>query len=203
MLRSKFPVLLALALLLGLSAQATSSFNRDTIVFLGSSSIEMWQSLPQDMAPAPTLNLGRGGTTYAYLLENAEGWAERYPAKRFVIYSGDNDLAQGQRPDTVARNFRSLAHALNMAVPDARIFVLSVKPNPSFVERGLLPQVRETNQLLEEAARGLPYASFVDIFHPMLGEDEHPLPGLYLDDNVHMTGKGYEIWTRELRKLLF
>jgi lysophospholipase L1-like esterase len=37
---------------------------------------------------------------------------------------------------------------------------------------------------------------FADIWDPMLGEDGKPRPELFLEDGLHMTPKGYEIWTR-------
>src|SRR5690349_12297084 len=91
-------------------AQATPQpFDPRTIVFIGSSSIDFWKSLPEDFAGSKVLNLGVAGTTYSHLVEHAGEWAAQYPADRYVIYSGDNDIAWLSSPGKVARQFREVA----------------------------------------------------------------------------------------------
>ena len=50
-----------------------------------------------------------------------------------------------------------------------------------------------------EAEKGL---TFVDVVPLMLGADGTPIPELFVKDGLHMTPKGYELWTAELKKAL-
>ena len=54
---------------------------------------------------------------------------------------------------------------------------------------------------MEFAARD-PLLDFVDVFTPMIGQDGLPIPDLFVEDGIHMTPKGYEIWTRLIEPYL-
>ncbi len=43
---------------------------------------------------------------------------------------------------------------------------------------------------------------FIDIATPMLGSDELPLPDIFLEDKLHLNPLGYEIRTREVRRVI-
>lgn len=183
-----------------LSAYA-ESFDRNTLVFLGSSSFDNWKSMAKDFAPLKILNLGKGGTTYSYLLEHAEEWASSYPARRFVIYSGDNDIATLQPPARIAANFQQLARILKQKVPDAQIYVLSIKPNRTLSRRLLVNRTKQANRLIEQFAGRNPYITYVDIFHPMLDESGQPRRELFID-GLHPSPLGYRLWRDTLRAKL-
>ena len=61
------------------------------VMFFGSSSIRLWKSLQQDMAPLVVVNRGYGGATYRDLHYNYKTVMAHYNPKAFVIYC-DNDL---------------------------------------------------------------------------------------------------------------
>ena len=174
------------------------AFDPDTTVFIGSSTIEFWETLSGDFKPAKTLNLGVGGTTYTYLLQHAPDYAAKYPARRFVIYSGDNDLELGARPRAIADQFRQLAALLHERLPSCTITLIDVKPSPK--RRKNIALIRETNALLREAAKPLAYVSFVDVFPLMTNAKGEPRAELFREDGLHLNDKGYALWTKALKK---
>lgn len=44
--------------------------------------------------------------------------------------------------------------------------------------------------------------AYIDVVAPMLGKDGKPIPELFQKDELHMTAKGYEIWTDLVKKAL-
>ncbi len=78
------------------------------IVFVGSSSIRLWDSLQKDMAPFPVLNRGFGGSQLSHVLYNIDRVVIRYRPRAVVLYAGDNDLDHrtGKTADDVVRDFR-------------------------------------------------------------------------------------------------
>ena len=43
---------------------------------------------------------------------------------------------------------------------------------------------------------------YVDIWNPMLGENGKPMPDLFVKDGLHLSDKGYTMWTAVVAKLL-
>ncbi len=44
--------------------------------------------------------------------------------------------------------------------------------------------------------------TYLDVVRPMLGADGKPRPELFVQDGLHMTPAGYEVWTAALKPLL-
>lgn len=193
-------LLALLVALLGTSSarSGVESFDPKTIVFIGSSSIDFWKTLPEDFAGTKVLNLGKAGTTYAHLVAHAGEWSAKYPADRYVIYSGDNDIAWLGSPKKVARQFREVADALKAANPAVHIYVISIKPNLIPTRRIRIGAVRKANALIAAEAAALAHVTYVDAHTPMLGPKGNPRAELFSIDGIHMNEKGYRVWREVL-----
>ncbi len=181
------------------SLSAVEPFDPRTIVFIGSSSIEFWKSLPEHFAGSKVMNLGKAGTTYSHLVAHAGEWAARYPADRYVIYSGDNDIAWLGSPEKVARQFREVAQAMKAANPAVHIFVISIKPNVIPTRRVRIGAVRKANAMIAAEAASLEHVTYVDTHSHMLGPNGNPRAELFSIDGIHMNEKGYRVWRDVLR----
>ncbi|MEJ8856136.1 SGNH/GDSL hydrolase family protein [Variovorax robiniae] len=165
----------------------------DGIVFVGSSTIRMWKHLAADFPAQPNvLNRGFGGSTLSDCSLLARELVLRYKPRQVVVYAGDNDLAEGQTPLQVLTSYVRLSAAVRAELPNARISFISVKPSPS--RAALLPQIRETNDIVAAYLRTQANSDFIDIYTPMLGSDGRPRTELFLPDMLHMTDAGYRIW---------
>lgn len=193
--RSPWFVALVLALILPGNARSDpGTFDPHTIVFIGSSSIEFWKTLPADFAGHRVLNLGEAGTTYSHLVANVGEWAARYPAQRYVTYSGDNGIAWMRSPETVARQFREVASSLKASIPGVRVFVISIKPNVIPTRRVRIGAVRKANGMIASEAAALGGFTFVDTHSAMLGPNGRPRGEWFTIDGIHLNEKGYRLW---------
>lgn len=177
-------------------------FDPRTIVFIGSSSIDFWKTLSEDFAGEKVINLGVAGTTYSHLVTHAGEWAVKYPADRYVIYSGDNDIAWLRSPEKVANQFREVADTLRAAIPGVHILVISIKPNLIPTRRVRIGAVRKANAMLAAEAAAIGHATFVDAHNPMLDRNGRPRAELFTIDGIHMNEKGYRLWRDILLPLL-
>ncbi len=168
-------------------------------VFVGSSSIVKWTQIAQDLAPAPIIKRGFGGS----LLSDSEHYADRiiipYKPKRVFVYAGDNDLAAKRAPAAVAKSFADLAEKVHAALPATHVWFITIKPSPS--RAALQEAMVQTNGLVKEFAASHPYVSLVDVFTPML-KDGKPRPELFVADKLHMNAEGYKLWTGLIKPLL-
>ncbi|WP_068680338.1 MULTISPECIES: SGNH/GDSL hydrolase family protein [unclassified Variovorax] len=163
------------------------------VVFVGSSSIRFWTGLAQDFRQLPVvINRGFGGSTMADCSFFAPELVLRYKPRHVLVYAGDNDLAEGRTPIEVLESFARFANAVREALPETRISFISIKPSPS--REKLLPQVRETNDIVAAYLRRLPNSDYIDVFTPMMGADGRPRGELFLRDQLHLNDEGYRLW---------
>lgn len=163
------------------------------VVFVGSSTIRFWTRLAQDFPQLPVvINRGFGGSTMADCSFFARELVLRYKPRHVLVYAGDNDLAEGRTPIQVLENFAQFANAVRAELPDARISYISIKPSPA--REKLLPQMRETNDIVAAYLRRLPNSEYIDIFTPMLGADGRARPELFIRDQLHLNDEGYRLW---------
>lgn len=167
------------------------------VLFVGSSSIRLWQRLPQDFSNVPVLiNRGFGGSTMADCRQLVRQLVLQYKPRHVLVYAGENDLAEGRSPAEVLDSFRGFVQVVREELPDVRIDYISIKPSP--LRAQLLPQVREANRLLAAYVGELENAGFVDVFSSMVDDSGAPRADLFGPDRLHMNDTGYALWRQLL-----
>ena len=167
---------------------------KNTILFVGSSSIRMWKTLAQDFPEYRVINRGFGGSQISNAIHFAERIVIPYEPRIIVMYSGGNDLNAGKTPETVFNDFKTFVAKVRTKLPHTRLVYISIAPNPA--RWAQIDRVREANRLIRDYTQKQPGLSFIDIHPHMLGDDGQPKPDIYLDDKLHMNAKGYAIWKR-------
>lgn len=172
------------------------------IVFTGSSSIRMWSSLAEDMAPLPVLNRGFGGSHIAHVNHYAKRIVLPYAPGAVVLYAGDNDLAAGsdKTPESVLEDFRRFVGIVHAAQPAAPVYFLAIKP--SILRWDRWPVMREANARIAAFAARTAGVEYLDVATPMLGDDGEPRPELFVVDGLHLSEEGYALWTRIVKPAL-
>lgn len=172
------------------------------VVFVGSSSIRLWDTLAADFAPLPVLNRGFGGSQLAHVNHYAERIVLRYRPRAVLLYAGDNDLdaRTGKTAEDVLGDFERFVGLVHGAVPDARIYYLAIKPSRLRWERW--PEMRRANDAIAAACERDPRLAFLDTAAPMLATGEPPAGRLFVFDGLHLSAEGYALWTDVVRPRL-
>lgn len=172
------------------------------VVVTGSSSVRRWHpTIERDLSPLTVIPRGFGGST----MEDALYWIDRvaiaYKPRAIVIYEGDNDTGRYEVPPaTIAEQFEAIVKKIHAALPETRVYVISVKPSVS--RWSTWPQAVETNELLRGIAEENERVTYVDVATPMLRPDETVMTDIFVEDDLHLNHKGYEIWTAAVRAVL-
>lgn len=167
---------------------------KNGVLFLGSSSIRMWKSVAEDFPNHEVINRGFGGSTLPDCIHFFDRLVKPYAPSTIVFYEGDNDVGRGDSARTVYENFKTFSAMVKEHLPDTKLIFIAIKP--SIKRWNLAPEMKKANRMIQRYVwlhKGL---GFADIWDPMLGDDGKPRPELFLDDGLHMTAKGYEIWTK-------
>jgi lysophospholipase L1-like esterase len=174
-------------------------FAEDGILFVGSSSIRLWD-LQRSFPGLSILNRGFGGSQISDSIAHVDRLIVRHRPRLVVFYAGDNDIASGKAPSTVAADFRTLVRRIHGALPKTRVAFIGIKPSPQRWK--LIDKVRAANAQIRRFAETDERIAFVDVDGPMLGWDERPRVDLFVADGLHLSAKGYELWTALVRPFL-
>lgn len=181
-------------------AEAADPPPRNAVLFVGSSSIRLWDGLAQDFAGTPVINRGFGGSE----IRDSTWYADRivipHAPRTVVLYAGENDLASGRSPAQVQADFRAFVERVRRDLPDTRIAFIAIKPSPSRAH--LLQAVQEANARVRAEAARWDGVDFIDVFTPMLGADGQGRAELFGPDLLHMNAEGYDLWREAIAPYL-
>lgn len=169
------------------------------IVFVGSSSIRLWP-IERFLPGLGIVNRGFGGSEMSDVLEHLDRLVLVHRPRLVVLYAGDNDIAAGEDPAQVAQEFTELARRLHEALPHTRLVYVSIKP--SLARWQLFPQMQQANAAIERYCRDEDRCQFVDVSRVMLDEQGKPRADLFVDDGLHLSASGYQLWSDLVRPLL-
>lgn len=173
----------------------------NSILFIGSSSIRLWNTLQDDFAGYPVLNRGFGGACLPDLLLYSNKIIFPYHPKQIIIYCGENDLTSDAiTADTVFSRFVNLYDTIRAELDSVPIVFISMKPSVS--RSAIIPKITEGNAKIKQFIDSQKYISYVDVYSKMLTKDLKPDPTLFSPDMLHMNEKGYAIWKETIQPYL-
>ena len=178
---------------------AKNAVPKDSILFVGSSSVRLWESA-EAFPGLPVINRGFGGSTSPDSTHFADRIIFKYNPRTIVFYAGDNDIAAGRSPDRVVTDYEAFAKAIHEKLPETRLIFVAIKP--SVLRWKMWPKAQEVNARIEKLTKQNDHELYVDIVPPMLDSDGQPRKELFRDDGLHMNPKGYEIWNKALAPVL-
>ncbi len=167
------------------------------ILFLGHSLIEFfdWQDRFPDHRIA---NLGVAGESVEGLLSRIDSITAQCPSADLIfIMTGINNVAM--EDFAFFGSYKRIIERLSDAYPDAGIFIQSLLP--TLLEFIPDASIRNVNVSLKKLARetGVEY---LDIYRFFVGQDGRAVKDYLLDDGIHLSDKGYAVWTAALEDII-
>ena len=165
-----------------------------SIICIGSSHMQLWKGVKEDLAPLTVVNYGIGGSRMTQAADLfIDNLAIPFKPRAVILYEGSNDINAGTKPETVLENFRKLHGKLHAALPQARLYVLGVVPSPG-KRFEKIADLRKTNELLAKECATQPWMKFIDITEPLIGAEGKPKEELFKPGDIHMLPAGYAVW---------
>jgi lysophospholipase L1-like esterase len=156
------------------------------IVFLGDSITEggNWA----EMFPGlPVKNRGIGGDTTVHVLERLDQITGRGIATVFLMI-GTNDLGRGHPQEEIVARYAEILDRLRDESPDTRVVVQGLMPRAAEFAPAVAALNAEIRRLAEQ--RSLEYIDLAPAFRD--GDDS--MRDNLSNDELHLTGAGYEMW---------
>lgn len=169
-------------------------------LFTGSSSIRMWNDIQDYFPEYNVVNNGFGGSHFSDLIYFYNKLIIPHNPYILFIYEGDNDIASKKKPRAIAKEAKFLLSKIRRDLPNTQVVLIS--PKPSIARWELRKEYEALNKKLKKLARKTDKVEFADVWTAMLDEQGNVRRDVFLDDNLHMNKKGYDIWAKVLSDFL-
>jgi lysophospholipase L1-like esterase len=176
--------------------RAEQKYPTHPVVFYGSSTVRLWDTLANDFAGEPVINLGFGGSTLEACVYFFERLVPPVNPCSLVVYAGDNDLGDGQAPEKVLASFQALQSKVRQTLADIEFGFISIKPSPA--RFSIIEKIRAANEAIRSEIESSSGAYFIDIFDGMLDSAGGPRHELFGEDGLHLNREGYRVWVELL-----
>lgn len=165
-----------------------------SVICIGSSHMQFWKTVKEDLAPLTVHNYGIGGSRMTQAADLfIDNLAIPFKPRAVILYEGSNDINAGTKPETVLANFQKLHRKLHAALPGARLYVLGIVPSPG-KRFEKIDDLKKANELLAKECTTQPWMKFIDTTSPLLGADGKPKEELFKPGDIHMLPAGYAVW---------
>ena len=162
------------------------------ILFIGSSTIRLWKTLPADFPDHPVINRGFGGTEIVDSTHFADRLIFPHEPKQIFLRAGGNDIHAGRLPKEVAADFAEFVRVVHARLPKTEILYIALSPAPA--RWGEADKNRELNRLIRELALNMPRVGYVDAYDISLTpEGRAARPELFMKDRLHFAPEGYKL----------
>jgi len=175
------------------------------VLFVGSSTIRLWESLSDDMVPLTVIGRGFGGAKVNDVLVYADRIISPYRPMAVVVYVGGNDvtslLCNDAKPAArIVERTHQLIAKIHADLPGTPVYYLAI--NTSFRDSDDRARAVAVNGALRDTAATDDLLSFIDAGGPITGADGRVRPELLKRDGVHLNRQGYAVWSPAIRERL-
>lgn len=171
-----------------------SQIPSDPVLFIGSSTIRLWDTDKFFNPAQKVINRGFGGSQVKDILNYYPRLVTQYSPKVVVLYSGDNDLDFGKPVSEVFNDFNNLIGKLQVDLNAPIIWLLPKKaPN----RKHIWAKIDVLNSLITQKYSNSNGIRLVDL-NSLLGLPTR-MEEFYSYDGIHMNDAAYKIISEIIR----
>jgi hypothetical protein len=180
----------------------SETYPEDAILFAGSSSIVMWSTIEKDMNPYPVIQRGYGGARLSDFVVYAGRIIDPHPCKAIVLFIA-NDITgsnEDKSPKEVAGLFRNVLKTIRKTHSVTPVFWIAITPTESRWK--VWPEIKKANNIIKDICDNQKNTYFIPTDFAFLNESGQPREELFRSDKLHLSEKGYDVWTEIIKKEL-
>lgn len=177
----------------------TEKYAENSVLFVGSSSIRLWSTIAEDVAPYPVIQRGFGGSRTPDVVQYLERIAYPHQFSAIVIFVA-NDItgsANDLTPKETRDNYQEMVRIIRDKYKHQPIFIIEITPSQSRWK--YWSQIRQTNLLLKKLCRKGKNTYFIETAGHFLNERSEPRNELFRDDHLHLNREGYLVWGKLIK----
>ncbi|GAB3250480.1 hypothetical protein GCM10027347_08280 [Larkinella harenae] len=158
--------------------------------FVGSSTWRLWgQTLEEDFSRFNPVNRGFGGATIPDVLRVMDRIIVPHHPARIVFSCGGNDLANGDAPETVFKNFKAFLARVWAENPLTEVYFVANRHSPA--RKKFRKQGDRLNQLVNELSGKTGGLYYIDVVPLTDGKNRNQW---FMADGLHLNREGQQRW---------
>lgn len=170
---------------------------KGALLFIGSSTVRMWKTLPQDYPNAKVINRGFGGSQIVDSTHFAERVIFPYEPSKVFLRAGGNDLWAGKSAEEVFGDFKDFVATVHAKLPKTEIVFISL--SPSIARWKQADKEKGVNTMVQDFVKKNRGLKYIETYPLPLGADGQPRPELFLPDKLHFNAEGYKLLAEAVR----
>lgn len=181
---------------------ATESDPADAILFTGSSSIRLWSTIEEDLAPYAVIQRGYGGAKLTDFAVYTERIIYPHKFKALALFVA-NDITGGKSdktPQEVLELFQYIVKQVRKKYKDEPVFFIQITPTNSRWK--VWDKISEANNIVKNYCSKEKDLYFIETADRFMGGDGKPRAELFREDQLHLNSEGYKIWTAVIKEHL-
>jgi lysophospholipase L1-like esterase len=172
---------------------AKNSYPEQAILFVGSSSIRMWET-HEAFPEYPIINRGFGGSHISDVQHFYDQVIKKYNPSVILFYAGDNDVAADKPVEQVMADYKEITDRVLDDFPDVKFVYVPIKPSSSRWQ--YWSAMDAANQKIKAYNKMHSQLYYIDLATPLLGSDGTPDDSFFIDDQLHLNKSGYAVWNQ-------
>ncbi|MDB4837354.1 cyclic nucleotide-binding domain-containing protein [Marinomonas sp.] len=171
---------------------------QNPVAFFGSTTMRLWNDFDKHFTNKDGLNLGFDAATLEACVYYFERIVLPHNPRSLVIYAGDNDVGNHFGCNKIVELYIELLQKIDRHLAGIPVTILSIKCSPT--RSAMRNTIEKTNLQLERLAKSRPNTQYLDLFNTLLDSKGDIKENLFEGDRLHLNSKGYDLWTKELKK---
>jgi lysophospholipase L1-like esterase len=181
---------------------------RGAVVFIGSSSIRMWESIHEDFPQYTVIQRGFGGSTFADANRFVDQIVLPYDPAAVVVFEGSNDVASGRSGRQVFEDYKRFVGLIRDGQEPGQgpVPILFIGITPTESRWRHWPEMKTANDLIRKYTEKHDGLFYIDTPTPILATAAEPggppSPELFRKDLLHLSPRGYALWVEVITPAL-
>ena len=176
--------------------------SEDAILFIGSSSIRLWNTIEQDIEPYSSIRRGYGGAKYTDLIHFTERLVEPHNVRAVGIFVA-NDITGGDKdlkPKEVLNLVKYVIKSIQKTHKNKPIFIIETTPTPK--RWRVWDKISQANDLISNFCSNKENLFFINTRNYFISPDGNPKDDYFRKDKLHLNKAGYSLWGNIIKESL-
>ncbi|MEZ6095698.1 MAG: GDSL-type esterase/lipase family protein, partial [Pirellulaceae bacterium] len=168
---------------------------KDDILFIGSSSIRLWDTIEQDLVGYHPVRRGFGGSRYSDVAIFLPRILNGHTPKAVVFFVANDISGSPNRdisPNDVADIANWIAVKTHAMLPDTPIFFIETTPTNSRWNQW--DEIKQANDLIRDMTEQYHDCHFISTRGFFLNGESKPESAFFQSDQLHLNNQGYQLW---------